>query len=117
MLRLGSTLLRQRIGRPLSDYARNRLFMYVNGAPVETRGIDVKPEESLLLFLRNRLGLTGTKRVCDEGACGACTVLLSEWDDEKKEVNSRSVCSCLLPAGKPFIRTQIPLLSRSSSHI
>ena len=34
------------------------------------------PRISLLDFLRERLGLTGTKRGCDQGACGACTVLL-----------------------------------------
>ena len=34
------------------------------------------PRVSLLDFLRERLALTGTKRGCDQGACGACTVLL-----------------------------------------
>ena len=33
------------------------------------------PRVSLLDFLRDRLGLTGTKKGCDQGACGACTVL------------------------------------------
>ena len=44
----------------------------VNGA--ET-ALDLEPRESLLDVLRERMGLTGTKKGCDQGACGACTVL------------------------------------------
>ncbi|WP_086853497.1 (2Fe-2S)-binding protein [Amycolatopsis kentuckyensis] len=44
----------------------------VNGS--ESR-LDVPPEVSLLDALREHLGLTGTKAGCDQGACGACTVL------------------------------------------
>ncbi|WP_199178081.1 (2Fe-2S)-binding protein [Mycobacterium hubeiense] len=36
----------------------------------------VDPRTSLLDCLRDRLGLTGTKKGCDQGACGACTVLV-----------------------------------------
>jgi xanthine dehydrogenase YagT iron-sulfur-binding subunit len=45
----------------------------VNGEPRELR---VEPRTTLLDALRHDLNLTGTKRVCDRGACGACTVLL-----------------------------------------
>lgn len=38
--------------------------------------VDVEPETSLLEYLRNDLGLTGTKYGCGESQCGACTVLL-----------------------------------------
>jgi aerobic-type carbon monoxide dehydrogenase small subunit (CoxS/CutS family) len=38
----------------------------------------VPVEETLLEFLRNRLGLTGTKRSCESQVCGACTVLVDE---------------------------------------
>ena len=41
-------------------------------------------EETLIEFLRNRLGLTGTKRSCEARVCGACTVL----------VDQRPVSSC-----------------------
>ena len=46
--------------------------MKVNGS-VEC--LDVEPWVSLLDALRERLGLTGPKKGCDQGACGACTVL------------------------------------------
>lgn len=45
----------------------------VNG---RAHAMDVEGNETLLDLLRDRLGLTGTKRVCDEGTCGQCTVLL-----------------------------------------
>lgn len=45
----------------------------VNGAPVSITG---DPDGRLIDFLRNQLGLTGTKEGCGEGVCGSCTVLL-----------------------------------------
>lgn len=38
--------------------------------------VDVEPRETLIQVLRDKMGLTGTKRACDVGGCGACTVLL-----------------------------------------
>jgi aerobic-type carbon monoxide dehydrogenase small subunit (CoxS/CutS family) len=49
------------------------LKMTVNGKAVEK---DVEPATLLVEFLRGPLGLTGTKVVCDRGACSACTVWL-----------------------------------------
>ncbi|TDD12236.1 2Fe-2S iron-sulfur cluster binding domain-containing protein [Nonomuraea deserti] len=46
--------------------------MRVNGA---AESLDVEPWVSLLDALRDRLGVTGPKKGCDQGACGACTVL------------------------------------------
>lgn len=45
---------------------------------------EVKPHELLIDFIRDHLGLTGTKRSCDIEICGACTVLL----------NGKAVSSC-----------------------
>lgn len=45
----------------------------ING---EVREAELEPRVTLLDALRDRFGLTGSKRVCDRGTCGACTVLL-----------------------------------------
>lgn len=47
------------------------LHLTVNGVEVST---EVDPERSLLDFLREDLGLTGSKKGCDHGQCGACTI-------------------------------------------
>jgi aerobic carbon-monoxide dehydrogenase small subunit len=52
---------------------KNILSFTLNGAPVD---VLVAPTETLLDVLREKLGLTGAKRGCDDGDCGACTVLL-----------------------------------------
>jgi len=49
------------------------ISLVVNGAE---RTVHVEPRTTLLDALRHELNLTGTKRVCNSGACGACTVLL-----------------------------------------
>jgi xanthine dehydrogenase YagT iron-sulfur-binding subunit len=49
------------------------LTLKVNG---QNRKMKVEPRVTLLDALRNRLDLTGPKKVCDRGTCGACTVLV-----------------------------------------
>ncbi|MGH7163646.1 MAG: (2Fe-2S)-binding protein [Planctomycetota bacterium] len=57
----------------------------LNGARTK---LQAEPRVTLLDALRDRVGLTGTKRVCDRGACGACTV----W------VDGRTCNACMLLA-------------------
>ena len=56
--------------------------MSVNG---QARELEIEPRVSLLDALREHLGLTGSKKGCDQGTCGACTV----W------VDGRRVLACL----------------------
>jgi carbon-monoxide dehydrogenase small subunit len=51
------------------------LKLHVNGEKVE---VLTETHKTLLEVLREDLGLTGTKRGCDLGACGACTVLIDD---------------------------------------
>jgi xanthine dehydrogenase YagT iron-sulfur-binding subunit len=67
---------------PMRGPAETRVSLIINA--VERR-VWIEPRVSLLDLLRERLDLTGTKKGCDHGACGACTVL----------VDGRRVLSCL----------------------
>lgn len=61
------------------------ITLTVNG---EEHGLQTAPTETLADALREKLGLTGTKIMCNEGECGACTVLM----------DGKPVYSCLILA-------------------
>lgn len=67
----------------MSKKAIKVVNLKVNGKPVTA---EIEAGITLLQFLRDNLGLTGTKEGCGQGECGACTVI----------VNGRAVNSCLI---------------------
>jgi xanthine dehydrogenase YagT iron-sulfur-binding subunit len=56
-----------------SSIETQSIVLQINGSK---KKIDIEPRVSLLDALRDHLHLTGTKKGCDQGACGACTVLV-----------------------------------------
>jgi aerobic-type carbon monoxide dehydrogenase small subunit (CoxS/CutS family) len=74
-----------RAGLTRYDAAGAGIVLKVNG---KKSPVPVTPQTTLLESLRETLGLTGSKEVCDRGACGACTVI----------VDGRSVNSCMMLA-------------------
>lgn len=71
--------------RPAKAPTGVALTFVVNGQP---HSLTVDPRTSTLDLLRERLALTGAKKGCDHGQCGACTVHL----------DGRRIVSCLTPA-------------------
>ncbi|KAG8164117.1 hypothetical protein KVR01_006035 [Diaporthe batatas] len=67
---------------------------YLNGTRVVLDEVD--PEVTLLEYLRG-IGLTGTKLGCSEGGCGACTVVVSQYNPTTKSIYHASVNACLAP--------------------
>jgi xanthine dehydrogenase YagT iron-sulfur-binding subunit len=61
------------------------ITLKINGKAVN---LTVEPRTTLLDAFRNQMGLTGVKRVCDRGTCGACTVIM----------NGKAVYSCSILA-------------------
>ena len=64
---------------------REEIVLKVNGINYQ---VEVEPWRTLVEVLRETLGLTGTKKSCNEGECGACTVMM----------DGRPIASCLVLA-------------------
>jgi xanthine dehydrogenase YagT iron-sulfur-binding subunit len=79
---MAPTIAVRRTGETISPPAKFPITLIVNGVETE---LTVAPWTTLLDALRDHLDLTGTKKGCDHGQCGACTVL----------VDGRRINSCL----------------------
>jgi len=64
---------------------QDTIVLHVNG---RNESVRIKPYDTLSRVLRDELGMTGTKRGCDYGGCGACTVSL----------DGKAIYSCMYPA-------------------
>ena len=83
-----------------------RVELTING---EQHEADVWPGESLLVTLRDRLSLPGSKNACEQGECGSCSVLL----------DGTLVCACLVLAAQAdghHVRTVEGLASDGGLH-
>jgi len=80
----------------------------LDGEPVEIR--NPVPTRTVLQYLREDLGRTGTKEGCAEGDCGACTVAIAEIDRSGNRLQIRAINSCIqfLPTldGKELITVE-----------
>lgn len=77
------------------DYPTDELVFFVNGKKVVEE--HAEPETTLLTYLRRKLGFPGTKLGCGEGGCGACTVMISRFDQIQKKIIHYAANACLAP--------------------
>ena len=73
------------------------ITFYVNGKVKTLHNNQIDPRTTLLCYLRDTIGLTGTKLGCGEGGCGACTVMISYFDKTQQKIRHKSANACLTP--------------------
>ncbi|XP_052741992.1 uncharacterized protein LOC112054404 isoform X2 [Bicyclus anynana] len=74
----------------------NKINFTVNGERYSLTGSEVSPSTTLNDYLRNSLGLVGTKAMCHEGGCGACVVAVAKEHPATGEKHIVAVNSCLV---------------------
>jgi len=72
------------------------LYFFLNGEEKIVEAPRLQPQQTLLQYLRDE-GLTGTKLGCGEGGCGACTITVANYDNDKKKVIHKAVNACIAP--------------------
>jgi xanthine dehydrogenase small subunit len=90
----------------VTDTEQGRIRFILDGEQVSVG--DLPPTTTVLEFLRERLGRTGTKEGCAEGDCGACTVVLGELDGERIVYRAVNSCIRFLPTvdGKELVTVE-----------
>ena len=96
--------------------AQQGIRFVLDGEIIEAR--DVAPTTTLLQYLRNTLGRTGTKEGCAEGDCGACTVVLGELSGDTIRYRSVNACIQFLPTvdGKEVVTVESLSTSPAALH-
>ncbi|MCB5254364.1 MAG: FAD binding domain-containing protein [Candidatus Cloacimonadaceae bacterium] len=81
--------------KPSGGYRYNRISFFLNG---RFRSLEIAPGISTLDLITKQLHLYGTKCSCNEGDCGACTVVIAQ--PREGSIVYEAITSCLYPAAK-----------------
>jgi len=72
-----------------------KIVIFINGKKYSTEGCG--PTFPLVDFIRDVANLKGTKRSCEYGCSGVCTVLQTSWDRDTQKYSHRTIASCTAP--------------------
>ncbi len=95
MIKQDHSLLPDRVKLSENTYLFNRIVIYLNGRKTIR---DIPPAMTTLDFLHQEMGMYGTKCSCNEGDCGACTVVIARLNNGK--ISYQAINSCIYPAAK-----------------